>query len=74
MTSALTAAQVGRLLSYRPERVRSMYRAGQFPAPIDPTLAPVSWRWSPFVVEAYIDGDPTASHSTVRPDLKVVGQ
>lgn len=60
LTPALTAAAVGKLLGYRPERVRAMYRAGMFPAPIDPTLAAVSWRWSPRIVQDYIDGQVAA--------------
>ena len=54
--AALTASEVGKLLRYPAARVRSMYRAGTFPAPIDPTLSAVQWRWSPRVVADYIDG------------------
>jgi hypothetical protein len=57
---ALTAAEVGKLLRYPAARVRAMYRAGNFPAPIDPTLAAVQWRWSPRVVQSYIDGQAAA--------------
>jgi hypothetical protein len=38
------------------ERVRSLYRSGKFPAPVDPTLGARSWFWSRRVVELYADG------------------
>lgn len=59
---ALTAEEVGRALKYKNPavRIRSMYRAGNFPAPIDPALPVTSWRWSPRVIEAYIDGQVAA--------------
>ena len=56
MTAALTAADVGKLLRYPAPRIRAMYRAGTFPAPIDPDLTPTQWRWSPRIVADYIDG------------------
>ena len=40
-------------------RVRREYRAGRLPGPIDPSLPPNSWSWSPDVVAAYIN--PTAA-------------
>lgn len=58
--AALTAAEVGKLLRYPAARVRAMYRAGTFPAPIDPTLAAVAWRWSPRIIDDYINGERAA--------------
>ena len=55
----LTAHDVGVVLSHRGgdlgRGVRRMYRAGQLPAPIDATLSAQSWRWSPAVIDAYIN-------------------
>jgi hypothetical protein len=58
--NAYTAAEVGKLLRYPAPRVRAMYRAGTFPPPIDPTLSAVQWRWSPRVIEEYINGERAA--------------
>ena len=60
MTQALTAAEVGKLLRYPAARVRAMYRAGNFPAPIDPTLGAAAWRWSPRIIDEYINGEAAA--------------
>ncbi len=35
--------------------VRALYRAGRFPAPIDPDLKVRSWRWSRRDVERYVE-------------------
>jgi hypothetical protein len=53
----LTAAEAARLLGgiYTPEKIRKLYRAGKFPAPIDPTLTAYSWAWSRRVIERYVD-------------------
>ena len=57
---ALTAAEVGKVLRYPAARVRAMYRAGTLPAPIDPTLPAVAWRWSPRIIDDYINGERAA--------------
>ena len=58
--TALTADRVGKVIGGdRPiagPTIRAWYRAGRFPAPIDPTLPVVSWRWSPRIVDTYING------------------
>jgi hypothetical protein len=58
----LTAAEVADLLgsAYTAEKVRRLYRAGNFPAPIDPTLHARSWSWSRRVVEGYAEGEVAA--------------
>ncbi|HWL44203.1 MAG TPA: hypothetical protein VNQ73_14775 [Ilumatobacter sp.] len=53
----LTDAQVGELTGYRPELIRQLARQGKFPAPIDATLHPKLWRWSPVVLDRYIAGE-----------------
>jgi hypothetical protein len=59
--AALTAQRVGEIVGgdrpYTAETIRNWYRAGKFPAPIDATLPVKSWRWSPRVIERYVDGD-----------------
>lgn len=45
------------------ERVRALYRAGRFPAPIDPELSPRLWAWSRRVVESYAEGEFTPERS-----------
>lgn len=54
--STMTVDEVGHAVGYPARRIRDLYRAGKFPPPIDPTLNPVSWRWSPAAVAAYVDG------------------
>jgi hypothetical protein len=58
----LTAAEVADLLgsAYTGDKVRRLYRAGRFPAPIDPTLHSRSWSWSRRVVELYAEGEVAA--------------
>lgn len=67
---ALDAAEVARRCGYvskvredangdplpLPKVVRALYRAGAFPAPIDPTLSVRRWRWSSLVVDDYRAG------------------
>ncbi len=55
--NTLTVDQVGHVVGYPARRIRDLYRAGQFPAPIDPTLHAVSWRWSPAAIDAYVSGE-----------------
>lgn len=55
-STALTAAEVGKILRYPAPRIRAMYRAGNFPAPIDPDLPVSAWRWSPRVIDVYVNG------------------
>lgn len=55
--TALTAAEVGERTGYTPKVVRELYRLGRFPAPIDATLHPKSWRWSPVILDAYVSGE-----------------
>lgn len=54
--NVLTVDQVGALVGYPTRRIRALYRDGKFPAPIDPTLHPISWRWSPDAIHAYANG------------------
>lgn len=61
---ALTADQVAAELGYfhrdespYGELIRSMYREGDFPAPIDPSLGVSRWRWSRVIVEQYAAGE-----------------
>ena len=53
---ALTAAEVGELCGYTKRQVLALYRAGKFPAPIDPTLTTYMWRWSSVVMDDYRAG------------------
>lgn len=60
----LSADQVAAELEYRHrdgsgngEVIRSMYRAGDFPPPIDHRQPAVRWRWSRAVVERYVLGE-----------------
>jgi hypothetical protein len=64
VTLALTAEQVAEALGYLHRRgggnatlIRSMYREGAFPSPIDPGQPVIRWRWSRAVVEGYVAGD-----------------
>jgi hypothetical protein len=56
---ALTAHDFGERLAHRGSDlgrgVRRMYRSGQLPPPIDASLPAVQWRWSPKVVDDYIN-------------------
>jgi hypothetical protein len=53
----LKAAEAAELLgtAYTGEKIRNLYRAGRFPAPVDPTRPPHSWAWSRRVIERYVD-------------------
>lgn len=55
--NVLTVDQVGAQVGYPARRIRDLYRAGKFPPPIDATLHPISWRWSPTAVDAYLRGE-----------------
>lgn len=55
--TALTANEVAALTGYTPRVVRELYRLGRFPAPIDATLHPKAWRWSPVAVDQYVAGE-----------------
>ena len=50
-----TAADVGARLQYPARRVHDMWRRGELPAPIDVSLPAVSLRWSPVVIDRYIN-------------------
>lgn len=61
---ALTADQVAAELEYfhrdgtpNGDVVRSMYRSGEFPAPIDPVQPVQRWRWARVRVEQYVAGE-----------------
>lgn len=53
----LTAAEVADRLGYAKRTVQEYARSGRLPAPIDPSLPVVMWRWSPLVVEQYEAGE-----------------
>ena len=53
---ALTAAELTDLVGYKAPTIYRLVRDGRFPAPIDADRPTRSWRWSPRIVEDYIDG------------------
>lgn len=55
--TTLTVSDVADAVRYTPRRIRQLVRSGNFPQPIDATLAPVSWRWSATTVAAYLAGE-----------------
>lgn len=56
MTAVLTAQQVADMLGYKVRRVHELARMGKIPGPIDPTVSTVLWRWSPAVLDEYVNG------------------
>jgi hypothetical protein len=57
MAGVLTAAEVAKRLKYTPRFVRESARAGRVPAPIDPDLPAIQWRWSEQAIEQYEAGE-----------------
>jgi predicted DNA-binding transcriptional regulator AlpA len=56
MKLTLDAREVADLVGYRgPETIRTLYRTGKFPPPIDPSLTVHWWRWSRRRVEQYVE-------------------
>jgi hypothetical protein len=57
----LTADETARVVGYRDgHQIRSMYRNGRFPAPIDPGLPVRLWRWSRRQIVRYVDQEGVA--------------
>jgi predicted DNA-binding transcriptional regulator AlpA len=44
-----------RLIDFSPSYIRSLYRRGEFPPPINPQMNPRMWRWSRTRIERYIE-------------------
>ena len=57
MIKPLTAKQVADVIGCTPRTIRDKARQGMFPAPIDPRLSPVLWRWAPVAIDRYVNGD-----------------
>jgi predicted DNA-binding transcriptional regulator AlpA len=53
----LTADQVGALTGYSRREIYKLARTGRFPAPIDPDLSVLLWRWSRRRLEQWADGE-----------------
>jgi hypothetical protein len=53
----LTAAEIrdDGLIDFTPSYIRSLYRRGEFPPPINPQMNPRMWRWSRTRIERYIE-------------------
>jgi hypothetical protein len=53
----LTAAEIrdDGLIDFSPSYIRSLYRRGEFPPPINPQMVPRMWRWSRTRIERYIE-------------------
>ena len=56
-SKALNADEVAQRVDYPKATVYRLTREGRFPAPIDATRPTRSWRWSPRLVQSYIDGE-----------------
>lgn len=55
--NALTVAEVSQRVSLTARTIRELARDGRFPMPIDPTLGPRQWRWSPQSIDRYVAGE-----------------
>jgi|GEM_PF-4584132 len=53
---ALNPSDVANLVGYKRDTIYRLTRSGRFPAPIDADRPTRSWRWSPRIVDDYIDG------------------